>query len=132
MMKLFTEDREQVILAKPITNEKGVKGEGGEGTVYLLSPASDIPNCNQYVAKIYKNVYNLPEWHESKLKRLVQIGRNPDYELKGICFPEHVLYRKYGKKYQCVYLQVISFVIIKPTLLNILSLGLCTSHIYAK
>lgn len=102
MLKLFTEDKKQIILAKPITNEKGVKGEGGEGTVYLLSPASDIPNCNQYVAKIYKNAEDLPKWHESKLKRLVQIGKNPDYELKGICFPEHILYLKKGKEYQCV------------------------------
>lgn len=102
MLNLFTEDKKQIILSKPITNEKGVKGEGGEGTVYLLSPASDIPNCNQYVAKIYRDAANLPEWHESKLKRLVQIGHNSDYELKGICFPEHVLYRKKGRKYQCV------------------------------
>ena len=102
MLKLFTEDKKQIILAKPITNEKGVKGEGGEGTVYLLSPASNIPNCNQYVAKIYKNAGDLPKWHESKLKRLVQIGKNPDYELKGICFPEHILYLKKGKEYQCV------------------------------
>lgn len=102
MTNLFTEDKKQIFLANPITNEKGVKGEGGEGTVYLLSPASNIPNCNQYVAKIYKNAGNLPIWHESKLKRLVQIGNNPDQELKGICFPKHILYRKKGKKYQCV------------------------------
>lgn len=101
-MKLFTDKRNQIFLSKPIVNENGVKGEGGEGIVYRLSPNSDIPNSNQYVAKIYKNVDSLPSWHESKLKRLVQIGNTTKTELKGICFPESLLYKRVGNEYKCV------------------------------
>lgn len=100
-MVFYTEEGLRINLTTPIKNDNGVMGEGGEGIVYQLSPSSQLPNCKQYVAKIYKNPDNLPDWHENKLKRLIQISRNPNMELKGICFPLHLLYTN-KKKSICV------------------------------
>lgn len=75
-------------------------GSGGEGAVLSLSADTELPRRDKLVAKIYH--VQPSDQQVQKLELLLRKRRQENLDIKGVFFPEHIIYQGFGEKKRCI------------------------------